>query len=228
MTFVSDKGLAFTGDALLIRGAGRTDFQQGSAATLYHSIREQILSLPSRTMLYPAHDYAGRTVSTVAEELAHNPRIGGDASQRDFVVFMDNLGLAHPKKLDVAVPANLRSGKPEQAPPPPASWGPVRRTYAGLPVVDCTWVAENLGALHVLDVREADELTWELGAIEGAQHIPLGELRKRVAEVPKDKPVVTVCRSGARSGQAAKILEGAGYDVANMAGGMLVWRLGCD
>ncbi|MFT4623216.1 MAG: sulfur dioxygenase [Myxococcota bacterium] len=112
VTFVEhDAGMAFTGDALLVRGCGRTDFQQGSATTLYASVHEQILSLPDATRLFPAHDYKGRTMTTVAEEKSHNPRLGGDRTVEEFVEIMDNLGLADPKMLHIAVPANLACGE---------------------------------------------------------------------------------------------------------------------
>jgi sulfur dioxygenase len=108
LSFVlADESMAFTGDSLLIRGAGRTDFQQGSAATLYRSVHEQLYSLPDDCLLYPAHDYNGRGVTTVAEEKAYNPRLGAGVREQDFQGYMDNLGLPHPKKLDIAVPANL-------------------------------------------------------------------------------------------------------------------------
>lgn len=221
---IDEPRLAFTGDALLIRGAGRTDFQQGSAKTLYHSITERIFSLGEDTLLYPAHDYAGRTVTTVAEERAHNPRVGGGANERDFVGYMENLHLPHPKQIDHAVPANLRCGKPsEPFRIEPASWGPVAINYAGLPEIEADWVAEHLAELCVLDVRDADELGE--GAIAGAVHIPLAELRDRAGEVPRGKPIVTVCRSGRRSAQATVVLKGAGLsELANVAGGMIRWR----
>jgi len=227
LTFVtSDHSMAFTGDALLIRGAGRTDFQQGSAATLYRSVKEQILALPDDCFLYPGHDYQGRTVTTVAEEKEHNPRLGGEASEGDFVGYMDNLGLPHPKKLAVAVPANMRCGRPEDdAAPASPTWGPVERSYAGVPEIAATWVAEHRAEVTLLDVRETAELQGELGSLEDGQHIPLGELRDRTAEVAGDKPIVAVCRSGRRSAQACVILEKAGRsDVANLTGGMLRWR----
>jgi sulfur dioxygenase len=109
-TFVLD-GVAFTGDALLIRGCGRTDFQGGDARTLYRSVHGHILSLPDTTRLYPGHDYQGRTVTTVAEERRHNPRLSLDEDA--FVARMAGLGLPYPKKIDEAVPANLRNGLPE-------------------------------------------------------------------------------------------------------------------
>ncbi|MEO0322948.1 MAG: MBL fold metallo-hydrolase [Myxococcota bacterium] len=223
---LEDEGLAFTGDALLVRGAGRTDFQQGSARALFHSIREKIFSLPDRTLLYPAHDYGGRTVTSVGEERAHNPRIGGDANEGDFVGFMDNLQLPHPKAIDVAVPANMEVGKPT-APLPAAEddWAPISRSYAGFPEVEPAWVAQHLGEVHLLDVREPKELEGDLGGIEGAQLIPLGSLAERAGEVPQDKPVVIFCRSGRRSAQATKILGKQGIErTASMRGGMIRWN----
>jgi sulfur dioxygenase len=219
--------LAFTGDALLIRSAGRTDFQQGCAHTLYRSITQQIFTLPDGCILYPAHDYAGRTVTTVAEEKRWNPRVGGDANEGDFVGYMENLGLPHPKQIDHAVPANLKCGKPDadEALAATPVWGPVVRTFAGGFDIDPLWVAEHREKVTVLDVREPPELVGELGRIDDSVHIPLGELRARVAEVPREKPVVCVCRSGRRSAQAAIILQKAGlHDVVNLTGGMIRWR----
>lgn len=113
VTFVlDDESCAFTGDALLIRGCGRTDFQAGDARKLFRSVRGQIFSLPDETLLWPAHDYQGRTVTTVAEEKEHNPRLGLAKSEDDFVAIMDGLQLAYPKKIDVAVPRNMRCGFP--------------------------------------------------------------------------------------------------------------------
>jgi len=227
VTYVTDdRGMAFTGDCLLIRGAGRCDFQQGNAGTLYRSITEQIFSLPDDALIFPGHDYCGRTMSSVGEERAHNPRIGGHADERDFVGFMENLNLPHPKQIDVAVPANLWCGKPEnEKVPRPADWGPVRRSYAGLLEIDPEWVAEHLGEVHVLDVRQREELEDRLGRIATAQSVPLNELTDRLGEIPKDKPVIPVCHAGMRSGQATVILRDAGFArVANLHGGMLLWQ----
>ena len=110
---LDDESAAFTGDCLLIRGSGRTDFQQGDARAMYRSVRSQILSLPPTCLLYPAHDYRGLTVTSVAEEREFNPRLGGEVGEADFVGYMNNLGLPHPKLIDIAVPANLRCGRPE-------------------------------------------------------------------------------------------------------------------
>ncbi len=105
-----DAGMVFTGDALLIRGCGRTDFQDGDATLLFASIRQKIFSLPKDVAVYPGHDYHGRLVSTVDEEERFNPRLGLEKSVDEFVELMNGLNLAYPKKVDVAVPANLLCG----------------------------------------------------------------------------------------------------------------------
>jgi glyoxylase-like metal-dependent hydrolase (beta-lactamase superfamily II) len=99
----------FTGDTLLIRGTGRTDFQNGDARAQYHSLFDKLLRLPDETLVYPAHDYKGWTVSTIAEERAHNPRLQ-ISSEQEYVALMNSLKLANPKLMDVAVPANLSCG----------------------------------------------------------------------------------------------------------------------
>ncbi|KAK8395856.1 hypothetical protein O3P69_005751 [Scylla paramamosain] len=99
---------ALTGDALLVRGCGRTDFQEGSAETLYESVHSQILSLPDDFALYPAHDYVGHTVTSVAEEKEFNPRL--TKSKEEFIDLMNNLGLAYPRKIDISLPANKVCG----------------------------------------------------------------------------------------------------------------------
>jgi glyoxylase-like metal-dependent hydrolase (beta-lactamase superfamily II) len=103
-------GAVFTGDSLLIRGCGRTDFQSGNASLLYQSVRQQLFTLPGDTLVYPGHDYQGRCCSTIAEEMAHNPRLGLDKSLDDFVDIMSNLKLAPPKHIHEALPSNLRCG----------------------------------------------------------------------------------------------------------------------
>jgi glyoxylase-like metal-dependent hydrolase (beta-lactamase superfamily II) len=226
LSFVTtDHGMVFTGDALLVRGAGRTDFQQGDARTLFRSIHEQLFTLPDSCVLFPGHDYEGRTSSTIGEEKAWNPRIGGAAREVDFVGYMQNLGLPHPKQMAVAVPANMHAGKPENAPASDAGWGPVVTTFAGLWEIAPEWVASHLADVNVVDVRSAEEFDGELGHLPGARLIPLDELRGRLAEVKDDKPVVLVCQTGKRSAMATVILKQAGLKhVANLAGGMVRWR----
>lgn len=103
--------IVFTGDTLLIRGCGRTDFQQGSAAVLYQSVHQQIYSLPDSTKIYPGHDYHGFMMSTVAEEKAHNPRLNIQIDQAAFMGIMNNLNLSHPKKIKESLPANMACGE---------------------------------------------------------------------------------------------------------------------
>ncbi len=228
MTFVlDDESRAFTGDALLIRGCGRTDFQQGNAHQLYLSIKSRIFTLPDDCLLWPGHDYRGLTSTSVVEEKAHNPRLGGNISEADFAGYMNHLGLPHPKQIDVAVPANMVCGRPadESLATDGPGWAPLTYTFAGFWEIEPTWVEEHGAGLQIVDVREADEFTGPLGHIAGALLLPLGDLDKRANELAKDLPIVTVCRSGARSAQAAVILKKAGFtNVANLSGGMLSWR----
>jgi glyoxylase-like metal-dependent hydrolase (beta-lactamase superfamily II)/rhodanese-related sulfurtransferase len=238
VTYVlDDHSMAFTGDCLLIRGSGRTDFQQGDAAAMFRSVREQIFSLPPECLLYPAHDYRGLTVTSVAEERRFNPRLGGDIALGDFAGYMKNLRLSHPRLLDVAVPANLRCGRPEgdaadaSVTGPPGvgavdpTWAPLRYSFAGVWEIDPHGLEEHAAQVQVLDVREENEFTGPLGHIRGAMLIPLGQLGERTAELSKERPIVAVCRAGSRSAQATAILLQAGFaDVANLAGGMLRWR----
>ena len=100
----------FTGDALLIDGCGRTDFQNGNAQDLFHSVREKLFTLPDDTLVYPGHDYHERRVSNIAQEKIRNPRLGGDKSLAEFIEIMANLNLAYPKFIDYAVPSNRVCG----------------------------------------------------------------------------------------------------------------------
>jgi sulfur dioxygenase len=227
LSFVlDDESMAFTGDAVLIRGCGRTDFQHGSAHALYQSVHAQIFTLPESCLLYPAHDYRGLTVTSVAEEKRFNPRLGGAISEGDFAGYMSNLRLAHPKQIDIAVPANLKCGRPEKDQPMnEQDWAPLSCTFAGIWEIHPGWVEENASTVQIVDVREAEEFSGPLGRIRGAKLIPLGALAGRAGELDKSRPVVAVCRSGARSAQATNILRQGGFaKVANLAGGMLRWR----
>jgi sulfur dioxygenase len=103
-------GAIFTGDTLLTRDCGRTDFQSGDAGSLYDSITRHLYSLPDDTLVYPGHDYNGRSSSTIGEEKAHNPRIGSRTSRSAFIATMDSLNLAPPLRIHEALPSNLRCG----------------------------------------------------------------------------------------------------------------------
>ena len=231
LTYVlDDESQAFTGDCLLIRGCGRTDFQQGDSHALYASVRQQIFTLPATCLVYPGHDYNGLTVTSVEEERRYNPRLGGEVSEGDFAGHMRNLNLPHPKKLDIAVPANLRCGRPEgdawAASDP--TWARVHSSFGGQWQIEPHALAEaqHAGRVQVLDVREPDEFHGPLGHVPGAMLIPLGELKDRLATLDRERPVVAVCRSGSRSARAVAMLQQAGFtQVANLAGGMLRWRV---
>jgi glyoxylase-like metal-dependent hydrolase (beta-lactamase superfamily II)/rhodanese-related sulfurtransferase len=229
LTYVlDDRSMAFTGDALLIRGCGRTDFQQGDAHRLFRSVRDRVFSLPDACLIYPCHDYRGLTSSSVGEEKMYNPRLAESIGEGDFVGYMTHLGLPHPKLMDMAVPANLRCGRPEKEQDMDdndADWAPLSYTFAGIWELQPSWLEENLGRVQIVDVREPDEFTGVLGHIAGAKLIPLGSLAQRISEIDRDRPAVMVCRSGARSAQATVLLRNAGYSkVANLSGGMLRWR----
>src|SRR5438876_1154186 len=136
---------------------------------------------PETCLLYPAHDYRGLTATSVAEEKKFNPRLGGEVGEGDYVGYMKNLDLPHPKKIDEAVPANLRCGQPgnETQLPPDPSWAPLRFTFSGVWEVEPHWLEENLANVRVVDVREPTEFTGPLGHIRGATLVPLGELAQR-------------------------------------------------
>ena len=224
---MDDESAVFTGDALLIRGCGRTDFQQGSAGTLYDSVREQLFSLPETCLVYPGHDYKGLTVSSVGEEREHNPRLGARVLVEDFIGYMDNLGLAHPKQIDRAVPANMLCGEIQDAVEIATipEWAPLNLTVAGVWEVDPA-------AHRIRQLRERPQvghLSYSrrptLGRVDGAIPIPISNLIASSDQLDSTKPVVMVCRSGARSAQAALMLGKQGdWHVANLAGGMLRWQ----
>lgn len=230
VTFVThDHKHAFTGDTLFIRGTGRTDFQQGSSETLYRSIHDKIFTLPDDTILWPGHDYRGMTFTTVAEEKRHNPRVGGGKTSDEFVAIMDGLNLPVPKKLDIAVPANLHVGVVPPSsmsgdPLPERGWAAIDRSPEGIPEVSIDWVAENKGAVRLVDVREIDEAEAD-GKIEGVDVVPMGTVDESSKAWDKEIPVITICRSGRRSGRVALELEKLGFKrIASMRGGMLAWN----
>jgi sulfur dioxygenase len=226
ITYVlDDASMAFTGDALFIRGCGRTDFQGGDARTLFRSVREQIFSLPERCLVYPGHDYRGLTATSVGEEKLFNPRLAESIGEGDFVGYMTHLGLPHPKQMDAAVPANMKCGRPEKINTSDPDWAPLTYTFGGIWEVQPHWLEEHLRDVQIVDVREPDEFNGPLGHVPGAKLVPLGTLNSACSAFSKNTPIVTVCRSGARSAQATVLLGKAGFDrVANLSGGMLRWR----
>jgi len=231
VSFVTDdRSRVFTGDALLIRGCGRTDFQQGDARTLYRNVTGKLFTLPASTLVYPGHDYKGRTASSIAEEVAHNPRLGGTKTEDEFVAIMGNLQLAYPKKIDIALPANLHCGVPRGVPvtPEPAetpTWAPIRVSPGGIPEVEPEWLAAHPDIGAIVDVREPNEFNAELGHVEGSVLVPLATVETAARAWDRTRPVVLVCRSGGRSGKAALALQAQGFSsVVSLRGGMLAWQ----
>ncbi|MFT6144305.1 MAG: glyoxylase-like metal-dependent hydrolase (beta-lactamase superfamily II) [Myxococcota bacterium] len=209
----------FTGDTLLIRGCGRTDFQGGSARALYASVHAQLFTLHDDTLIYPGHDYNGRTASSIGEEKAHNTRLGAGKTEAEFVSIMDNLGLPYPRLMDIAVPANLRLGR--KADP----WTALKRAASGATQAPIDWVARNASLVRLVDVREPDEYNGPLGHVPDAALVPLSTLSEVSASWNKAEPVVLICRSGARSDRGALTMESLGFKaVASMTGGTVGWN----
>lgn len=219
MSFYTE-GMLFTGDAILVRGTGRTDFQGGSAEKLYDSITAKIFSLPEDTAIFPGHDYRGHTSSTIAQEKEFNPRIGGGKTKEQFVQIMKELKLANPKKIHEALPANMACGirKEDRVLRP--------QVVDGIPEVTCEDVNQTLGKVRLIDVRRPEEFNNEYGHIKGAELVTLGdELMQFLEKGNREEEIVFVCRSGGRSGQATAISKQLGYTkTVNMVGGMIRWN----
>ena len=224
----ADQSMAFTGDALLIRGCGRTDFQEGDARTLYRSVHRELFSLARGTLVYPAHDYKGRTATSIDEEIRHNPRLGGGKNEEEFVEIMGNLQLAYPKKIDVALPRNLHCGISVQAADPQllSGWYPIV-SPAGVPEVTSQWLAEHAREVRILDVRQDSEVR-DVSELKDVEPVALEDLSAAV--VPEDRrPIIAVCCSDMVSAQAVHLLHELGVErVASLRGGMTAWQeTGC-
>ncbi len=213
----------FTGDTLLIHGTGRADFAGGDPGAQYDSITQKLFTLPDDTLVFPAHDYRGHTHSTIADEKTHNPRLAG-RSRAAYVELMNNLGLPLPEKIQEALQANLSAIEDGSVQFPSLSKLSEVRQLTPQEVH-----ARLAGATPplLLDVREPDEFTGELGHVPGSVLVPLKELPERSAEFAehKHRDVIVVCRAGVRSTTAAALLTGLGFDhVSNLRGGMLDWN----
>jgi sulfur dioxygenase len=213
-------GMVFTGDTLLIRGTGRTDFQHGNSRAGYQSIFSKLLTLPEETLVYPAHDYKGDTVSTIGEERAFNPRLQVSSAD-EYAEIMDNLNLPDPKLMDVAVPANLKIGLAQDDP------------Y----IQNCTLAADKLvGAVGIenilfVDLREDSERL-QHGIISGSVHIPYNHLDSylkpggllTILAQKGDQNLVLYCAYGERSAMALKAMENSGIkNVCHLGGGIDAW-----
>ena len=210
----------FTGDTLLIRGTGRTDFQHGDAHAQYDSLFNKLLKLPSETLVYPAHDYKGETVSTIGEEIAFNPRLQV-TSVDEYVDIMNNLNLADPALMHVAVPANQKIGAP-QADEEDESWG-----------LDADKVIPLLGRSDTLlvDLRENKERKRD-GVIPNSVHAPYKTLDDFVQPggmlhyeaTQGGKQLIFYCAYGERSALAVKTAQEAGLEnVCHVVGGINSW-----
>jgi glyoxylase-like metal-dependent hydrolase (beta-lactamase superfamily II)/rhodanese-related sulfurtransferase len=211
----------FTGDTLLIRGTGRTDFQNGSARAQYDSIFGRLLRLPDETMVFPAHDYKGDTVSTIGEEKRFNPRLQV-RSVDEYVELMNNLNLPNPKMMDVAVPANMQVGLHQDE---------LAKQGLALSARDAI---ESLGRPDVLlvDLRENGERARH-GTLPGALHAPYpaigenlcpGGMLREVAAAT-GRRIVFFCAFGERSAMAVTAAKDAGLaNTAHIAGGIDAWK----
>ena len=211
----------FTGDTLLIRGTGRTDFQNGSARAQYESLFGKLLKLPDETMVYPAHDYKGDTVSTIGEEKRYNPRLQVK-SVDEYVDLMSRLNLPNPKMMDVAVPANMRQGLAQDE--------IARKGWALTPLQALGLVGRPDAAL--VDLRERSERE-KHGTIPGSVHAPYPDLQDNIraggilhelANATR-KRLVFYCAFGERSAMAVQAAQDAGITSAcHIHGGIDAWR----
>ena len=215
------EGRVFTGDTLLIRGTGRTDFQGGDPAAQYDSLFGTLLTLPEETLVYPGHDYKGDTVSTIGEEKRFNPRLQV-SSPAEYAEIMNGLELADPKMMDVAVPANLRVGRGQEDEAHPGCALTAAQVMRG---------RESAGWLLV-DLREPAERARE-GTIPGSVHAPYGRLVEMVGAggalraLARDpaRRLVYYCAFGERSAMALDVSRENGVaDACHMIGGLAAWK----
>jgi glyoxylase-like metal-dependent hydrolase (beta-lactamase superfamily II)/rhodanese-related sulfurtransferase len=210
----------FTGDTLLIGGTGRTDLPTGDAHALYESLFEKLLKLPPETLVFPAHDYKGRTSSTIGAEIADNPRLQ-KKERAEFVAMMEKLDLAAPTHLTEALRTNMTGGKTVAQ--------MLAEAGAKVPFMSLATLNERIGGnsreLVILDLRESD--AFRAGHIPGAKHLPRGQLELRVnVELPDPTVrILTCCEFGKISTLAAATLRELGYcRVAALDGGISAWR----
>ena len=211
----------FTGDTLLIRGTGRTDFQNGDARQEYESIFGRLLKLPDATLVYPAHDYKGDTVSTIGEEKAYNPRLQVKSAD-EYVALMANLKLANPKMMDVAVPANMKVGLHQEE---------IARRGWSLSARDAM-AAVGKPDVALIDLREQGERERH-GTIPGSLHVPYATLQESIRaggmlnELAKSthKRILFYCAFGERSAMAVQAAQDAGLSSAcHIQGGIDAWK----
>jgi len=211
-----------TGDTLLIHGTGRCDFAGGDAGAQYDAIVHKLFTLPDETLVLPAHDYRGHTQSTIGEEKRTNPRVVG-RTREAYIHLMSNLGLALPEKIQEVLQPNQSAIEDESMQFPPLA--ELNRVQQLTPREVQARLASSAHPL-LLDVRDREEFTGELGHVARSILIPLKELPARAGELEsyKDKEIIVICRAGVRSTTAAALLTGLGFEhVANLKGGMVEW-----
>ncbi len=211
----------FTGDTLLIRGTGRTDFQNGDPRAQFESIFGRLLKLPDTTLVYPAHDYKGDTVSTIGEEKAFNPRLQVRSAD-EYADLMNNLKLANPKMMDVAVPANMKIGM-DHHDVDAHGWSlSVRQVFDLLGRPD----------VALIDLRENSERQ-KHGTIPGSLHVPYPTLDESISgggvlhelATSTTKRIVFYCAFGERSAMAVQASHDAGMASAcHIEGGIDAWK----
>ena len=202
----------FTGDTLLIRGPGRTDFQNGDAGQQYDSLFDGVLKLPESTLVYPAHDYKGDMVSTIGEERANNPRLQV-GSRAEYIELMAGLNLPNPKMMDVAVPENIRMG---------LNLDRQREVATVTPEII---IKENAEGMLLVDLREEGERV-KSGIIPGSVHAPYSRLDQHLGMLRQSagRQIVFYCAVGERSTMAVNIACGDGIaGCAHIPGGFIAW-----
>ena len=211
----------FTGDTLLIRGTGRTDFQNGDARAQYDSIFGKLLKLPNETLVYPAHDYKGDTVSTIGEEKQFNPRLQV-GSVEEYVDLMNNLKLPNPKMMDVAVPANMHVGLHQDE---------IARKGWAISAAEAV-ALHGRPEIAIIDLREKSERERH-GTIPGSLHAPYPDLQENMSaggmlhELAEatGKRIVFYCAFGERSAMAVQAAQDAGLKTAcHIQGGIDAWK----
>jgi sulfur dioxygenase len=210
----------FTGDTLLIRGTGRTDFQNGDARAQYESL-QRLLRLPEETLVFPAHDYKGDTMSTIGEEKLFNPRLRVRNAD-EYAALMENLHLPDPKMMDVAVPANMRQGLHQED---VARRGWAYSAREALDIVGSSDVA-------LIDLREKSERERH-GGIPGSLHAPYPDLQENMSEggvlhelaKSSGKHLLFYCAFGERSAMAVQAAQDVGIETArHIEGGIDAWK----
>lgn len=205
------RGQVFTGDALLIEGCGRTDFQNGSSDQLYRSITEKLFTLPENTVVWPGHDYRFRASSTIGHEKHHNPRFAGK-SREQFAALMAALKLAPPAQIEQAVPANRHGGALQSGEPVPA-------------MLMASEVEREFDAARDALVDLRDEADFAADSLPSAIRVDAGDIARLASIARAHRKLFLICRSGRRSLIATDALAKAGIDnVWNVTGGMLALR----